>query len=544
MLHRSLLFIVACTVAAPALAQVGHDHKHGPEELGVVEFPITCEAMARVAFDRGLALLHSFGYEEARGLFLDAVRIDPACGMAQWGVAMTYYHPLWAPPNEQELAAGRAAALAGERAGAKSDRERRYIAAIGAYYAQGEGRDPRARAGAYCTAMEQLASDFPEDAEAQIFVALALLGTAPAGDRTFAQQKQAAAILNGLLKTHPKHPGIHHYTIHAFDYPALASLALPAARSYAKTAPASPHALHMPSHIFTRLGLWDECIASNLESSAAGKRVAARGHPGAASFDALHAMDYLEYAYLQQGKDTDARKFVDEVRRADRFDEPNFAAAYALVAIPARYALERRDWRAAATLPFPTVKMPWHEFVYVRGVTDFANAIGASRTNDLPRARQALASLSATEAQLAKRPPAGPYDWAGQVASMRLAAAGWIAAGEGRADEAVRLLTEAAEREEAVGKHPVTPGAILPAREQLGDLLLELKRPADALAAYERSLADAPKRFNTLAGAARAADAAGQRVTARKYYEELVALCGPRCARPEVKAALSFLSQR
>jgi tetratricopeptide (TPR) repeat protein len=542
-LRRLLVFTVACAVSAPALAQVGHDHKHGREELGVVPFPITCEAKAHAAFDRGLALLHSFGYEEARDSFLEAAASDPACGIAQWGVAMSYYHPLWAPPNERELAAGRTAAESGERAGARSDRERRYIAAIGAYYAPGEGRDPRARAGAYRTAMEQLARDFPQDDEARIFVALALLGTAPPGDRSFARQKQAAAILNGLLAKHPKHPGIYHYTIHAFDYPELASLALPAARSYSRTAPASPHALHMPSHIFTRLGLWDECIASNIESAAAGKRVAARAHPGAASFDALHAMDYLEYAYLQQGKDADARKVVDEVRQADRFDEANFAAAYALVAVPARYALERRDWRAGATLPFPTVEMPWQQFAYVRGVTDFANAIGAARSNDLPRAQQALASLSTLEAGLAKQPPAGPYDWAGQVASMRLAAAGWIAAAEGRGDEAVRLLTEAAVKEEAVGKHPVTPGAILPARELLGDLLLELKRPADALAAYERSLADAPKRFNTLAGAARAADAGGQRARARKYYEELLALCGSSCPRPEAKAAQAFLSQ-
>ena len=420
--------------------------------------------------------------------------------MAQWGVAMTHYHPLWAPPNAQELAAGRAAAwpasaLAPRVIASGLHRGYRCLLRAGRGRDQGAGRRllhgngqlaptsrrmprPRSSSRWRCSVRRQRRSH---------------LRPAEAGRRDSERPPEDA----------PEASGNPSLLIHAFDYPALASLALPAARSYAKTAPASPHALHMPSHIFTRLGLWDECIASNLESSAAGKRVAARAHPGAASFDALHAMDYLEYAYLQQGKDTDARKFVDEVRRADRFDEPNFAAAYALVAIPARYALERRDWRAAATLPFPTVKMPWHEFVYVRGVTDFANAIGASRTNDLPRARQALASLSATEAQLAKQPPAGPYDWAGQVASMRLAAAGWIAAGEGRADEAVRLLTEAAEREEAVGKHPVTPGAILPAREQLGDLLLELKRPADALAAYERSLADAPKRFNTLAGAAR-----------------------------------------
>ena len=322
-------FIARCSssppssVAVPTSAQVAHDHKHSPDELGVVKFPTTCSDKARPAFDRGLALLHSFGYEDARGSFLEAVTLDPTCGIAHWGVAMTYYHPIWAPPNAQEFAAGQSAAEAGAKVGTKSDRERRYIEAINAYYARVDGRDPRARAAAYRTAMEQLARDFPDDAEAKIFLALSLLATASPADRSFAQQKQAAAILNGLLETHPKHPGIQHYTIHAFDYPALATLALPAARSYAKTAPASPHALHMPSHIFTRLGLWDECISSNLDAAAAGKKVAARTHPGAASFDALHAMDYLAVRVpaegTRPGRAEGRRRSRDghEVRRAE-----------------------------------------------------------------------------------------------------------------------------------------------------------------------------------------------------------------------------------
>jgi tetratricopeptide (TPR) repeat protein len=542
-IQRTGLILAACLMAVPAGAQVAHDHQHAHEGLGVVKFAITCSEKARPAFDRGLALLHSFEYEVGRGAFLEAAKLDPACGIAQWGVAMTYYHPIWAAPTATEYTAGQEAAEAGVKIGAKSDRERRYIEAIGAYYARVEGRDPRARANAYRTAMEQLARDFPDDPEAKIFLALALLGTAPPSDRTLAQQKQAAEILNGLLETHPKHPGIQHYTIHAFDYPALAKLALPAARSYAKTAPDAPHALHMPSHIFTRLGLWDECIASNLDSAAAAKRATARTHPGAASREAVHAMDYLEYAYLQKGRDQDAQKVVAEIAKATRFDQPDFAAGYALVAVPARYALERRDWKSAAALAFPTADLPWQQYVYVRGVTAFANALGAARSGDPARAQQALASLAAMEADLSKQPPAGPYDWVGQVASMRLAGAGWVALAEGKADESVRLLTEAADKEDAVGKHPVTPGAVLPARELLGDALLELKRPAEALAAYERSLTNAPNRFNSLAGAARAADAAGQRAVARKYYQELVSLCGPQCGRPEAKTAQTFLAQ-
>ena len=433
-MHRLLLVAALWAFAVPAPAQVAHDHAHAPKDLGVVEFPITCAAKARPSFDHGLALLHSFGYEEARAAFTAAVTADPTCGIAHWGVAMTYYHPLWAPPNAQEMAAGQAAAEAAARASAKGAREQRYIAAIGAYYAPGDGRTPRARAEAYRAAMEQLARDLPKDAEAQIFFALALLGSAPGDDRGLGQQKQAAALLNGLLETHPKHPGIVHYTIHAFDYPPLASLALPAARSYARIAPASAHALHMPSHIFTRLGLWDECIASNLASAAAGSRAIASTHPGATSYNALHAMDYLEYAYLQQGRDADARQVADEAGRATSFDEAIFSAAYAISAIPARYALERRDWKAAAALAPPTAPMPWHAFPYARSVTDFANAIGAARTKDPARVQASVAALAATEALLAKQ-PAGPYDWAGQVASMRLAAEGWLAAAEGRAEE-------------------------------------------------------------------------------------------------------------
>src|SRR6185295_7955182 len=329
--------------------------------------------------------------------------------------------------------------------------------------------DHRTRALAYKAAMEKLAAAFPDDDETAIFYALSLLGSAPPTDATYANQKQAAQILNRLLPQHPDHPGILHYVIHAFDYPALANLALPAARAYSKVAPSAPHALHMPSHIFTRLGLWEESIESNLASAAAAKAQVARMHPGATSFDDLHALDYLEYAYLQLGDDRKARQVVDEVAKASRFDEANFAAGYALVAVPARYALERRDWRAASALAAPRAELPWERFAYAKGITSFASVLGAARLGDLDRARRGLADLEALHAALLEEPPAGPYDWAGNVESMRLAAAGWLAFAEGRKEEAVKLLTAAAEKEEAVGKHPVTPGAILPAREQLGD---------------------------------------------------------------------------
>jgi tetratricopeptide (TPR) repeat protein len=391
--------------------------------------------------------------------------------------------------------------------------------------------------------MERLAAAFPDDDEAAIFHALTLLGTAPPTDATYANQKQAAEILNRLLPKHTDHPGILHYVIHSFDYPALAALALPAARAYGKTAASSPHALHMPSHIFIRLGLWQESIASNLDSAAASKAQMARTHPGATAFDDVHAQDYLEYAWLQLGDDRKAREVLEEVAKAKRFDEPSAIAAYAVAAIPARYALERRDWRAASELALPPGEIPWERYPQVRALTHFARALGSARVGDLDRARQALTELETIHAGLAKQPLPGPYDWAGQVEALRLAAGGWLALAEGKKDEAVSLLTSAAEKEEKVGKHPVTPGALLPAREQLGDLLLEMGKPAEALAAYAAALTDAPKRFNGLAGAARAAELAGDTARARAYSEELLALCGSTCERPEAQRAKAFLKR-
>ena len=519
-------------------AQAPHDHHHAPgESLGRVHFPTTCSPAVQPAFDRAVALLHSFGYEDARQAFAGVSSQDPSCGMAHWGVAMTYYHPLWAPPTTAEFEAGRKAAEDAGRVGVKSAREHGYISAVRSFFVEQEPRPHGARAAAFRAAMEKLVTDFPDDDEARVFLALALLGTAPPHDKTFANQKRAAEIVRPIIDRNPEHPGVLHYTIHAFDTPELASLALPAARAYAKVAPSSPHALHMPSHIFTRLGLWQECIESNLASAEAGRRHVARTKPGATSWDALHALDYLEYAYLQLGDDEKARKVLEEVAATSRFDEPSIGAVYAVVAVPARNTLERRDWAAAAALTLPSVEVPWDRFSYVPGVTHFANAIGAARTGDLARARQAVTKLQALQTALAAAPPAGPYDWAGQVHSMQLAAAGWLAFAEGRHDEAVRALTAAAEKEELVGKHPVTPGAVLPAREQLGDLLLELKRPAEALAAYERSLKDAPNRLNTLSAAALAAKQTGQQEQARRFAEQVAALCGDSCQRPEARRA-------
>jgi tetratricopeptide (TPR) repeat protein len=458
---------------------------------------------------------------------------------------MTFYHPLWAPPTPPELTAGRAAAERALSVGAQTDRERAYIAAIHAFYADPDRLDHRTRSSAYRAAMERTADAFPEDDEASIFYALALLGAAPPSDPDYASQKQAAAILERELRDDAQHPGIAHYTIHAFDYPELAELALPAARIYADLAPGSAHALHMPTHIFTRLGLWEESISANVACRDAATAMLEAIQPERTSFEALHCQDYLAYAYLQIGEDERALRVLEGVASASRFDDPNFAAGYALLAVPARYALERRDWSSAAGLDVPDVDLPWQYFRESHGSTFFTNAIGAARSGDVARARTAVERLERLRDELAASALTASYDWAGQVESMRLAASGWLAFAEGRTDEAVQLLSSAAAKEESVGKHPVTPGPIVPARELLGDLLLELGSAPAALEAYEATLRHSPGRFSALAGAARAARAAGNAEKAAEYFQALLAQAGRSSSpREELTEARAFLAGR
>ena len=330
--------------------------------------------------------------------------------------------------------------------------------------------------------------------------------------------------------------------IHAFDYPPLASEALPAARAYAKIAPSSPHALHMPSHIFTRLGLWPESIASNLASADAARRLVAQRHPGAASFDALHALDYLEYAYLQIGDETSARRVFEEAATARTFDEPQFQAGYALAAIPARWTLERRDWKAASEVSIPTASLPWDRFSYAVAIVHFARAVGAARSGQTARAEEPLARLQEIQTALAASPIPGPYDWASEVEARRLAATAWLAYARGKKGEALLLARAAADLEEKTGKHPVTPGPVLPARELLGDMLLEAGRPGDALIEYEASLREAPGRFNSLYGAARAAERSEDPRRSRELYAALLAQCVADSARPELADARRTLA--
>ncbi len=494
-----------------------HDHAR-PEKLGTITFPISCAPASQAPFARAVALLHSFWYDEAEKVFAAVAAADPSCAMAHWGVAMSLYHPIWAAPTPAEVTRGRAAVDKAVAAGAPTEREKAYVAAVASFFENADTVDHRTRATAYEKAMERASRQFPEDREAAIFYSLALLGTASPADKTYINQKKAGEILNRVLPQQPDHPGVSHYLIHSFDYPQLAALALPAARNYSKIAESSPHALHMPSHIFVRLGLWDDSIAANEDSAATARAHIAKVSPGATAFDELHALDYLAYAFLQQGRDVKAREVLDAVRAVKSLDNPQFAAAYALAAVPARYALERGRWADAAALEVGPAWFPWDKFPYAEALTWHARAIGAARSGALARAREGVTRLGALrEAAIAAKIP---Y-WPDQIEIQRREAAAWLAMAEGRKDEATELMASAVTLEESTDKHPVTPGAVLPARELQGDLLMALGRPAEALAAYEASLAVAPNRYYALGAAVRAADAAGRSDAARAHFATL-----------------------
>jgi tetratricopeptide (TPR) repeat protein len=550
-LHIVALLTAALLSYSVASAQEGHQHRHEPaEKLGQVNFTVSCTPAAQRQFNRAVAWLHSFEYEEAEKLFTEVTVTDRRCGMGYWGIAMSNYHTIWAPPTAAELQKGSAAVEKAKTAGARTQRERDYTEALELFYKDADNVDHRTRSFAYSKAMEQLYQRYASDREASVFYALSLIATGMmTNDKTYARQKQAAEILNRVLAREPRHPGVAHYLIHSYDYPALAHLALPAARSYAKIAPASAHAQHMPSHIFTRLGLWQEGIRSNLDAEAAAKAFGVRNHLSGAWDEQFHAMDYLVYAYLQSAQDKQARGVLDELNQIPRADPETFKVAYAVAAIPARYALERRRWDEAAKLTLPALgAFPWARFPWAEAHIHFARAVGAARSGDVESARQEVAKL--TETREALSVAKGDYDWARQVEIQRLVASAWLAHAEGKQEESLRLMRAGADLEEATEKHPVTPGAILPAREQVGELLLELKQPAAALQAFETALQLAPNRFNGLYGVARAArlaadqsNLAADRNKAKIYYGKLLELARDAdTVRPEIEEAKAFLA--
>lgn len=545
--HPTLLtafLLLTCLCGVPAaVGQTVHDHQGTDRDPGQVNFPITCAKQSQAPFNRAVAWLHSFEYEEAEKAFTEITIADPKCGMAFWGIAMSNYHPIWAQPSAAELQKGKEALEKASSAGAQTERERDYVAAIEAFYGNTERLDHRGRSLAYSEAMARLHRRYPTDNEAAVFYSLTLIAKGmSAGDKTYSNEKEAAEILNRILPIEPMHPGVTHYLIHGYDYPALAHLALPAARSYAKIAPASAHAQHMPSHIFTRLGLWQESISSNIDAKASAKAYAARHKMSGVWDEQLHAMDYLMYAYLQGAQDKLAWAMLDELAKIRRVDPPNFKVAYSVTAMPARYALERRRWSEAANMPMPTTMegLVWQKFQWAEAHIHFARAVGAARMGDVTRARQEVEKLALIRQTLAELK--GDYDWGKQVEIERQIASAWLAFAEGRKQESIKLMSLAAELDEATEKHPVTPGAILPAREQLGELLIEVNQAAAAMEEFEKALRTTPNRFNAVYGAARSAKLSGDRKKAASHYQALIALC--RLAddfRPEIREANEFL---
>ena len=511
-IHVATAVLGMSLMASPVLAQ--HEHGAPAERLGKVHFETTCSAAVQPAFDRAVALLHSFWYAAAADAFAAVGKEDPSCAMAHWGVAMaTWGNPLGGTRTPQTIQRGTDAVARAKAANPKTPRERGYIEAVELLYKDADTLDHPTRAVAYEQAMSRLVAANPSDSEAAIFYAIALDAAASPTDKKYTKQLQAAQILEKAFAAQPEHPGISHYLIHSYDVPALADKGLPAARRYAAIAPDAPHALHMPSHIFTRVGAWEDSISSNMASAASAKK--ANSPP-----EELHAMDYQAYAYLQLAKDADAERVRTEaeatVKRVDAASGYGLAGFFAAAAIPARVALERGQWRDAAALTPLAGSFPATE-----AITWFARAVGAGRSGNAQEASASAAKLAPLRDKLLAAKDA--Y-WASQVDIMRKGAEAWTLYAEGKRTEAVARMREAADAEDATEKSPVSPGPIAPAREMLGELLLETGQTRDALREFEAAMVKEPGRFRSLAGAMRAADQAGDAAKAKKYASQLLDL--------------------
>lgn len=509
------------------------------DQLGTVEFPLTCKKEAGRPFERGLALLHHMTYEGARKEFAAVIESDPNCVMGYWGQAMTYIHPLWHdPPTEENFERGLRLLEEAENRGQKSDRERAYIAAVKAYYKPGWSHDETANLTAFEASWEKTHKQFPKDPEAALFYALAHLAIADPGDKTYQKQKRAGSLAEEVLSQIPGHPGAHHYIIHAYDYPPLAEKALDVARSYGEIAPDVPHALHMPTHIFTRLGLWPESIAWNKRSAAAALK-----HPAGdkVSLHYLHALDYLAYAYLQRAEDEKAREVLEKMRSLEGPLQVQLGSAYTAAAVPARFVLERQKWAEASRLEARVPSdFPWEQFPAMEAITHFARAVGVARSGDEELALQELDRLTQLRQEAAKM---SAY-WAQQVEIQEESARAWLQFQRGDREKALETMQRAAELEASTEKHPVTPGEVLPARELLADMLLEMGRYAEAREGYEAALVRSPNRFNSLYGAARAAELAGDKNTASLYFTNLMEMTADsETDRPRLDHAKAFLAK-
>jgi hypothetical protein len=518
-----LISLASVVLGVNVVAAQEHEHAQASrtEQLGSVHFQTSCSPAVAPKFDRAVALLHSFEFGASIRAFNDVLATDSSCAMAYWGIALSRWTNPMAPGTRApaQLQPGRNAANAAVRVSTRATaRERLYIDAVGQLYNDYEHVDQTARVTAYARAMENVVAKQPADTEAKIFYAIALTAAAPPTDKTYANQLKAGGILEPIWAKQPNHPGLAHYIIHSYDVPALAPKAAAAAQRYAAIAPSAAHALHMPSHTFTRLGEWTQSIETNQRSIDVALRDSAIG-------EALHASDYAVYAHLQLGQDSAAKALLDRLPSfAARFNTaaitgaaPASAGVFALAAIPARYALERHDWRAAAALEPRMSAFPWTEaMVY------FARALGASRIGDTSSARAAIDSLTAIHERLGA---SGESYWAEQVAIQQIGAGAWLALAQHRTDTALAQMREAGRREDATEKSAVTPGPLAPARELLGDMLMDTQRPREALAEYRATLRKEPNRFRALYGAMRAASLAGDRAAAKEYRSRLVKLC-------------------
>ncbi len=495
MMRRLLILIFLF----PALSAAQEEHHHpAPEKLGTVSFPTTCKSAIQGEFDRGVALLHSFAYDSAEAAFRTVATLDPQCAMAHWGIAMTHFHQLWEPPLPAEgIPVAENEINQAEMLENASERERGFIHAVGLVFKDASTVPYRTRVTNYENAMREVAAANKKDIEAQVFYALALISNAPPSDMEHLKQKQAADLLEPLYREFPDHPGIPHYLIHAYDNQELAPRGLAAARAYAKIAPSAPHALHMPSHIFTRLGLWNDSIASNLAARNAANE---QGDTG----EQLHAMDYLVYAYLQSGCKQEAAEVIHQLKDLRNLNMGEFKIAYAATAMPIRYAVEQRQWTDAEQIADPPVSAPPH----VVAIAVWARGFGFARSGHVLEAKKESETLREIEERL--RTSGNTY-WATQVNIMRREVLAWSAQAENSPDDAVPILRSAADDEDGMEKLPVTPGPIIPAREQLGELLLEQGNATQALKEFQTALTNSPGRRGALEGAAQAARVSAQK---------------------------------
>lgn len=517
--------VTAATLAPPGAPVVAEEN--GDQQLGTVHFATSCNETAQRRFDRAMRYQHSFWYKASREIYEETLKADPECGIAYWGIALSLWNNPHFPPPAANLAPALAAIEKGKAVSAKSERERDYINALALLYTDYDKVEYKTRLQAYLKAMEALAAKYPNDDEAQIFYAITLNVSASPADKTYAQQLKGAAILEPIFKRQPHHPGVAHYLIHLYDYPPIAAKGIDAAERYAAIAPAAPHAQHMPSHIFTRVGYWKESIAANLASIKAAKA-------DKEATEQLHADDYLVYAYLQLGRDRDARGVVDEMMRTTSANTEAYGGSFALAASPARYAIERGDWKGAAALDVHPSKFP-----AIVAITHFARAVGAARSGNPEAAKADIATLAELRDKLKEAKDA--Y-WSNQVDIQYQIATAWLLNAQGKHDEALAAMKAAADAEDKTEKAPVTPGPLAPARELYGDMLLERGNAKEALAAYQGTMAKEPNRFNGFVGAAKAALALGDKAAAKVDYEKLLAMADGGSDRPALAAARAFVA--